>query len=415
MSVASVDFLVAILFVATLIFALPTVRLRQALLSLCSLGFLATYIPNVLSGVVLAVFLLSGYGCARLLRAVPSRGLFVTYLMLLLGAFTYLKKYEVLKYGLPEDWLNHAVGVVGLSYMLFRQIHFIVDSMQSQIEESSLFEYINYQINPFTLLAGPIERYQQFRDHWQRLTPVLADKHEVLKNYRRLFSGMLKVVLFSKAFQSVYTGYLGQLLSYNSESQIGASAFAIKWIVMLYAYYIYMYFNFSGYCDVVIAAGNLVGIRLPENFNWPFLSRNLLEYWTRWHITLGLWIRDYIFTPLYKAGAERWPERTPMLAVVSYFVAFSLSGIWHGSTWNFLIWGVLHGIGISTAKLWELAIIKRVGRSGLKRYLKSPAIRIVSILATFHYVCFTLFFFALDLTKCQQIFSTFVKILSTRY
>ena len=117
-------------------------------------------------------------------------------------------------------------------------------------------------------------------------------------------------------------------------------------MLMLYLYLFYLYMNFSGYCDIVIAGASLVGLRLPENFNQPFLARNILDYWSRWHITLGHWIRDYLFTPFYKAGAERFPAILSAVAVIGYFVAFTLAGIWHGSTWNFLIYGLLHGAAL---------------------------------------------------------------------
>jgi D-alanyl-lipoteichoic acid acyltransferase DltB (MBOAT superfamily) len=133
------------------------------------------------------------------------------------------------------------------------------------------------------------------------------------------------------------------------------------------------------------------------------MARNLLEYWTRWHITLGAWIRDYLFSPLYKSGVERWPGRAQSLAVACYFVAFLAAGIWHGSSWNFFIFGLLHGAGASTVKLWENAIVRYGGRAGLKRYLASPIIRRVAIAATFHYTCFALFFFAFDLDRCLKI------------
>jgi D-alanyl-lipoteichoic acid acyltransferase DltB (MBOAT superfamily) len=162
---------------------------------------------------------------------------------------------------------------------------------------------------------------------------------------------------------------------------------------LFYSYPLYVYFNFSGYCDIVIGAGSIVGLRLPENFNRPFLSRNLLEYWTRFHITLGLWIRDYVFIPLCKGLLERWPRRTMSIAVVSYFVAFFLAGLWHGSTWNFVVYGFLNGAGVAAAKLWESILVQWRGRSGLRAYLRSPAVRTVAVAITFHYVCFTLFFF----------------------
>jgi D-alanyl-lipoteichoic acid acyltransferase DltB (MBOAT superfamily) len=414
LSVCSLEFLVALILLSSILFRLPGARPRQAVLATCSAGFLYSQIPNLTSWIVVAVFLLSGYGCARLLRRRPSRALFTAYLVVLITAFAFLKKYDFLSLVLPQHIFAHPVGIVGLSYMLFRQIHFIIDAMQEQIEHFSLWTYLNYQLNPFTLLAGPIQRYQPFRESWAGLTPVLGDRHEILSAYLRVLIGMIKVAGVSFVFQTVHGSLVAQFEGAGSAAGSGWAAL-VKFVLMMYCYLFYMYFNFSGYCDIVIAGASLVGIRLPENFNWPFLSRNLLEYWSRWHITLGLWIRDYLFTPIYKAGVQRWPRRASMVAVAGYFVAFSVAGVWHGSTWNFFVYGLLHGAGVSAAKLWENAIVRRSGRPGLRRYLQSSFIRWAAIVGTFHYACFTLFFFAFDLDRGGRIFRTLLHALTHHY
>jgi alginate O-acetyltransferase complex protein AlgI len=413
MSVSSLEFLLALFFVSAVFFQLPGTLSRQVAFAVCSAAFLFSYIPDYRSWIVLFGFLLSGFGCARLLSVRPSRALFTAYLLLLIATFAVLKKYEFIKTCIPERMLDLNVEIVGLSYMLFRQIHFIVDVMQGQIERPSLWAYLNYQLNPFTLLAGPIERHQDFQAYWQHPEPLLVEKHEVLKAHLRLFLGVIKIILISEVFHSAFSSLLGQLES-GIPSGGGPKAL-IKLIFMLYFYLFHLYMNFSGYCDVVIAAASLVGLRVPENFNYPFFARNILDYWSRWHITLGHWIRDYLFTPFYKAGAERFPRHTSTVAVIGYFVAFTLAGIWHGSTWNFLIYGLLHGAGASAAKLWENLIVKYAGRPGLKRYLKSRAVRRVATVATFHYACFTLFFFAIDLARGQQIIARLLKSFAPAY
>ena len=122
-------------------------------------------------------------------------------------------------------------------------------------------------------------------------------------------------------------------------------------------------------------------MKLPENFNRPYLARNVLDFWTRWHITLGLWIRDYLFMPMYKPVVERWPKRAPSLAWIFYFLAFLVAGAWHGGTVNFLIYGALQGLGASATKIYENAIVAARGRKGLKEYMKSPGIRFAAIVA----------------------------------
>jgi D-alanyl-lipoteichoic acid acyltransferase DltB (MBOAT superfamily) len=408
------EFLLALSLLSATLFRLPGARLRQAVLAACFAGFLYSQIPNPVSWIVLAAFLLSGYVCALVLRRRPSRALFATYIVVLVGVFALLKKYDFLSLMLPQRIFAHPVGIVGLSYMLFRQIHFLVDAMQEQIEHPSLWTYLNYQLNPFTLLAGPIQRYQPFHESWQNLSPVLCDRHEILSAYLRVLLGMIKVAGLSFVCLALHGKLLAQFEAGAAAPGRGPVALA-KFVAMMYFYLFYMYLNFSGYCDIVIAGGKLVGIPLPENFNWPFLSRNIMEYWTRWHISLGLWIRDYLFTPMYKAGVERWPKRASTIAVAGYFAAFSVAGLWHGSTLNFLIYGLLHGAGVSAAKLWENAIVRRAGRPGLRRYLQTAWIRWLAIVGTFHYACFSLFFFAFDLNRGGRIFRTLLAALTHRY
>jgi alginate O-acetyltransferase complex protein AlgI len=402
MSVSSLEFLLLLFLASAVFFQLRGTRARQVAFAVCSAAFLSTYIPNYRSWIILFGFLLSGFGCAQLLRLRPSRVVFTGYMILLIATFAVLKKYEFIKICIPERMLDLHVEIIGLSYMLFRQIHFIVDVMQGQIERPTLWAYLNYQLNPFTLLAGPIQRHQDFLRYWRQPSPLLVDRHEILKAYLRLFLGIIKVILICEAFHSGYNSLLDDLESATAIPPRGWWALA-KLVLMLYCYLFYLYTNFSGYCDVVIAAASLVGLRIPENFNYPFLARNILDYWTRWHVTLGLWIRDYLFTPFYKTGAERLPGHVQTVGVLSYFLAFTLVGVWHGSTANFLVYGLLHGAGASAAKLWENLIIARWGRPGLRAYLRSRAIRALAVFGTFHYTCFTLLLFALDLPVAKRL------------
>jgi D-alanyl-lipoteichoic acid acyltransferase DltB (MBOAT superfamily) len=116
-------------------------------------------------------------------------------------------------------------------------------------------------------------------------------------------------------------------------------------------------------------------------------------------MTLSFWIRDYVFTPLYKAIAERWPRAATTAVYPCYFVAFFLAGVWHGSTFNWVIFGMLHGAGVSAAKLWETFLTRRWGRKGFKEYLQNRAIRIAAIAATLNFICFTFVFFTPDMQR----------------
>jgi alginate O-acetyltransferase complex protein AlgI len=387
MNVASLEWVLGLLIVSACFFHLPRVRHRQTLFSLCSFAFLAMQSLTWSAWVLLLAFLVAGYGSAKLLSRRPSRLLLAAYLSALIGVFVFVKQYSFLTFLLPGRAFEHKFVLVGLSYMLFRQIHFVVDAYQGQIQHLSLWNYVNYQLNLFGLLAGPIQRYQDFCEDWLQLKPICSNLHEVLRSYLRVFVGVIKVLGIGNVCLGVYSSVLARYLSEPAGWRtVGA------FVLMLYLFVAYLYFNFSGYCDIVIGGASLLGLRMPENFNYPFVSRNIGDLWTRWHRTLGFWIRDYLFTPLFKSSVERWPSCATLLSFAAYFVAFTLAGLWHGSTWNFLVFGLLHGSGVASAKLWEMFLIRRRGRAGLKLYLQNSLIKFVAIVATIHYFSFTLIF-----------------------
>lgn len=139
-------------------------------------------------------------------------------------------------------------------------------------------------------------------------------------------------------------------------------------------YTIYLYTNFSGYMDIVIGVGRLLGQDLPENFNKPFLARNFLEFWSRWHMTLSQWFKTYLFNPFMSLLINRVPQpaMVPYLGVTAFFATFFVMGIWHGTTMVFVIYGLLMGAGASVNKLWQLIMVDRLGRQGYRALCEQP-------------------------------------------
>ena len=395
MSVSSGEFLLALAVISATFFFLPSPRLRQTTLAACNAVFLYTLVPGAETWLGLAVFLLSGYAVAILLIRKPSAWICGGYLSLMVAAFVVLKKYEVFAYFLPERLFDHPVAIVGLSYMLFRQIHFVVDAMQGQIASPSLWTYLNYQLNLFALLSGPIQRYQEFDTQWNAMRPVLKDRHEVLKAYLRILTGVIKIAVIAVFCLALYERADVVELKTSLKHHL-------KGPVMFYLYPAYVYFNFSGYCDIVIGGAALVGIRLPENFDRPYLARNMIDYWNRWHQTLSFWIRDYIFTASYKALAQTWPRYAMAWAIPCYFVALFLAGVWHGATMNFVVFGLLNGFGVSMAKAWEMLLVKRNGRKWFREYMRNRKIQAAAIVLNFHFACITFLFFPVGLTRDLQ-------------
>jgi D-alanyl-lipoteichoic acid acyltransferase DltB (MBOAT superfamily) len=407
MSIPSLQFLIGLLLLSAVFVYLPGGQARRVVLAACNAGSLWLLIPNSSSWAALGMFLLSGYLMARLLQRWPSRILLFGYLTLLIVTFLILKKYEFVIVYLPKSVAVHTLSIVGLSYMLFRQIQVLVDASQGQIERLSLWSYANYQLNLFALLSGPIQRFQDFQGQWDTLGPILKTDQAVQVAHFRLLIGVVKMAVIGTAFLSLYQQSANSLLQPSSESlHPSLVATARDFLGILYLYPLYLYMNFSGYCDIVIAGASLVGIKFPENFDRPYLARNAIDFWTRWHRTLGFWIRDYLFLPLYKGVAQEWPERAESLAFLCYFVAFFVIGAWHGPTANFMIYGLLQAIGVSAVKLWERHILKRRGRAGLKQYLQSARVRALAIAATLNFECFTLLFFPVDVHTTVRMLQT---------
>jgi len=165
--------------------------------------------------------------------------------------------------------------------------------------------------------------------------------------------------------------------------------------VAILFYYLYLYVNFSGFCDMAIGTAGLIGIPVPENFNSPFAARNVKDFWNRWHITLSQYMRDVVFSPLSKylvrLTGVAYADHAIALTIV---IVFLLVGIWHGAGWNFAAYGAAHALGVVTNHYYTIALKKRLGRDGFKAYNANPWIHAVAVMLTFCYCATSLILFA---------------------
>jgi len=172
-------------------------------------------------------------------------------------------------------------------------------------------------------------------------------------------------------------------------------------VISCFADLLYLYFNFSGFCDIVIAMAALIGIDVKENFDSPFLARNLRDYWTRWHITLGDVCNALVFTPLSQTLGRAWGRRFGDVAIcVAILTTFCAIGLWHGFSWNFLLYGLAHGFGVCAVYVFDVWLKKTKRR---KAYLANRWARGGAIALTFCYAALTMFFFDNDLDGMRRI------------
>jgi alginate O-acetyltransferase complex protein AlgI len=366
MEITSVAFVGFAAGLAILFHLIPSQAYRLFLLTIANGVFIGSYISEPLQIAPLIAFLCLCYVIIDLVYRHRSGIAASIGIILILIVYIYLKQFAFISHivSLPFSYV-----VVGLSYILFRVIHMIIDIRNGDINERiKPLAFFNYTCNFLCFVSGPIQAYQDFARDFARLDQDqqsdAVDSH-VYQAFQRIISGYLKVILISGVADSLFIRVSQRVLA--PDLTLVDARLVMAYVFCAITYTMYLYFNFSGYMDIVIGVGRLLGQDLPENFNKPFLARNFLEFWTRWHITLSLWFKTYLFNPLMSVLIQRVPQPAliPYLGVTAFFVTFFVMGIWHGTTVVFVIYGFLMGAGASINKLYQLTMVGRLGR---KRY-----------------------------------------------
>jgi len=269
---------------------------------------------------------------------------------------------------------------LGVSYLAFRCSRMLVD-VRNGAPWPTFVQFMGFAFFFPVMSVGPIHRWT---DH---LSALRNRTHfPVGLCLQRIVIGLAKAVFLA--------GWVGQL-AYSQMFFDGHLHTILDLAISAVAYYLYLYFNFSGYCDVAIGLAGLAGGPVPENFNHPLTARNLREFWNRWHITLSEWMRDLVFSPLAKNLVTRvGPKYAQHVIAGIILLVFVLIGIWHGRGWTFLVYGLLHGLGVVANHYYTLALKKHRSREQYLSYMGNRWIEAAGILATFVYAAGTLFFFA---------------------
>ncbi len=233
---------------------------------------------------------------------------------------------------------------LGISYFTFSGISYLLDVHQ-QVEhaETNLLKFSNYLIMFPKLLQGPITRFGQVKN---QLATMTVNSDDLAVGIRRFIIGLAKKVLIADTLAVVTEKVFS--------ATIGDYGARVAWVGII-AYTLQIYFDFSGYTDMAIGVGRIFGFKLPENFNYPYISRSISDFWRRWHMTLTAWFRTYVFIPLeYARKKEKFLRTQSNLVIV-----FLLTGLWHGAGWNFIIWGIYFGILLALETgVWGKALKK---------------------------------------------------------
>ena len=362
MSLTSLGFLGFAALSIILLRILPGGGWRQATLLGLDAAFLYSQTDALLPLLPLIGFVLLGYVAviaAERRRARHGLGLLV---LGMVAIFVWLKRYPLVS-ALPT--FGFAFTVVGLSYMLFRILHIVIDVGQGSLNRPRFVSYLNYVFNFLCLLSGPIARLEDFEPQL-RVRPPLPSWREIDAAAQRILRGYVMVAVLA----SIATNFLNLLKPEFSAALVhGEVAHGVRVYALLTGTYLFnLYVNFSGYMEIVIGIGVLVGLTLPENFNFPFLSKNFLDLWSRWHITLSNWLKFYLFNAVLKSLGARFGTRSNMayLGAIAFFVTFVVMGIWHGTTYIFFVYGLFLGAGVTVNRLWQIWAPQWLGKSGYK-------------------------------------------------
>ncbi len=269
---------------------------------------------------------------------------------------------------------------VGISFYTFQVLSYTIDVYRGLLKPAKNIFDFGFYISFFPhLVAGPIVRASLF-------LPQIHTDIKITKDDRAAAVFLILTGLFKKAVISDY-------ISVNFVDRVfdaPALYTGFENLMAVYGYAMQIYCDFSGYSDMAIGVALLLGYRLGINFNQPYQSSSITEFWRRWHISLSSWLRDYLYVPL---GGNR---KGKLRQYVNLFITMLLGGLWHGASWNFVLWGFLHGVALAIDKLFRTVV----------NVPKTFLMRALGVIVTFHFVCFCwIFFRAQDFATATEILS----------
>jgi alginate O-acetyltransferase complex protein AlgI len=276
---------------------------------------------------------------------------------------------------------------LGISFFVFEFVHYLYELRKGDPAIRHPLRFLLFAIFFPSLVAGPIKRYTQF-------LPSLAEGSQGFR-IAYLGEGLFRIgVGFAKKIIIA-----DNLTSYveHTQPQFASLSLGGRWLV-LGAISTRILMDFSGYSDIAIGLARLLGVTLPENFNWPYLARNLRDFWLRWHISLSLWIRDYVYIPL---GGSR---HGPLRRLANVLVAFALCGLWHGPSWHFAVWGLYHGVGLGLCSSYES--IPELGPALRRLFAREPMAGL-AVTQVYAWIGWLLFFYPVSeaLTMARLLFT----------
>lgn len=384
---------------------LVPIRWRTAVLVVASYVFYAVAVPA--HALLLLALTVGAYLLGREIRERPqtaARRVSVGGVAAALAILATFKYAAFLAGAANAMWAGVGVGweipvpswapPLGISFVTFGLIHFLIEMRKGDAPMPGPVEFAAYVSFFPTVVSGPIKRYPEFVADARsaRMRPGASD---VAYGVWRIILGVFR--------KFVVADTIGVLAAPLLEVQTATPLI----VVAVYAYAFKIYFDFAGYSDIAIGTARLFGFTIIENFDGPYLRRNLSEFWRCWHASLTRFITEYIYIPL--GGNRRGTGR----AIVNTLVAMGLSGLWHGAAWHYVAWGLWHGVGLAVLRVWRGVVKKLRARIvWLDRFATGGAGRVMSYafgwIVTFHYVVLGWVLFVLPVNDSLEVYKALV-------
>ncbi len=346
---------------------------RRAVFAVFNLAFLGLYLRAevawVAAGAVVAYLALRALPSPRLGPVALAAGGAAA-----LGLFL-VHKLPGLAAGSGLARLNPILTAVGFSYVALRWVDVARAVRERRHPPPDLAATINYLLPFHMLAAGPIQAYDDFVA--QPDVPPPPGFEASLGGLERIIGGMFKKYVLANLIEKTFlTGFRAGGPYFFLEMQLN---------------YLWLFLDFSAYSDIAVGIGTMIGVATPENFNRPYLARNPIDYWDRWHMSLSQFIRRNLFIPIQMTLMRRTGAAYPLgIASVAFTISFLLCGLWHNIGLPWLLWGAYQAAGLVVCNLYKAYLLKRLGRKGLNQYLANPWIRAVAVVLTFEFIALSL-------------------------
>lgn len=373
----------------TLVYMLLQHQRLLRVLFVTAFSYYFYYKSSGLYFVLLAVVTVSDYQLARLIAGADSRPLRRLYLLASLlvdlGLLAYFKYTNffcgVWAQMVGANFQPYDIFLpVGISFFTFQSLSYTIDVYRGDMRPMrSIVDYAFFVSFFPQLVAGPIVRARDFAP--QIYHPVVVTSQMFARGVYLIGTGLFKKAVISDYISLNFVDRIFEDPSLYS---------GLENLLGVYAYTLQIYCDFSGYSDMAIGIALLLGFHFPQNFNAPYISRSVSEFWHRWHISLSTWIRDYIYISL---GGNR---RGRLRQYFNLIVTMLLGGLWHGASWCFVLWGGMHGVALAVNKLWRSYVSSHFGFLRSRAWYARPwawLYTLLCLLLTFHFVCLAWIFF----------------------